>query len=248
MASKDVTGILQMIIQRLTAIVLGFWINLAPAQAWDHWTVISDSHGVGAFGGRISQWLRSRTDTSFYFLASGGSHPAHWLKETFTSPCAFDDSDSMDPKRKRVCLKILTPTLDGLLQARPKFDRSITLIIQGTNFSLDPKQRKTHVQQTEDLAKIAAASSDLCFWVGPPNMTKSPGYDAAAVVEKFGILQDGLKNIPGCQLIDSRLISTYPASGGDGVHYHWPAAKDPVTIQAAEDWADRLIQELGPRL
>lgn len=223
-------------------------IGASTANASDYWTVITDSHGVGAFGGRISEWLRTRTDTSFTFFASGASEPSHWLNSTFTSPCAFDDSSSADPTRKRVCLKLLTPTLASLLPKKNPNDRSIVLVVLGTNFasgaSLDSARRKKHVQDTEALAKIAATSADRCFWAGPPNMVKSPGFDAAAVSEKVAILLDGLAAASGCQFIDSRLISTYPATGGDGVHYHWPTAKDPATIAAAQAWADQLIVEL----
>lgn len=224
-----------------------------PARAADRIVVITDSHGVGAFGEGLEAWLRARPDTSWVFFAAGGSAPRQWSTSRWTTPCAYQAS-SGGPVFKRMCKEEKVPHLDELWAAQPtgtSKERRITIIAHGTNYALGAKA--SEAASTLPLLKAAFNASEFCVWIGPPNMTKKPGFDAAAVAYKYSVIEAALaaaKTSTGrtCTLIDSRTISTYPAQGGDGVHYHWLRTKDPASLARGQEWAAAVAAKLSALL
>ncbi|MBI3557623.1 MAG: hypothetical protein HY074_15285 [Deltaproteobacteria bacterium] len=225
----------------------------------DRFVVITDSHGVGHFGEQLAHWLRNRPNTKFDFLASGASAPAQWTNNAFTTPCGFRDGSNINPPRPRACKKLHTDALRDLWKAqgrRTDDERRISIIVLGTNFGMQPEIRAQQVLDTQKLLEDAMKTSDRCLWMGPPNMTRPHGFDAAGVEYKVKIIKEAIKltaektGKPPCQFVDSRDFSTYPKASPtppstkpDGIHLHWPGNKDALAIKASGDWADGVAAQ-----
>lgn len=226
-----------------------------PAQAEvvrDRFMVITDSHGAGQFGQALTDGLRRRALTDFTFFASGGSAPLQWLNRAFTTTCGYRENSRVIPTAPRACETMLTPRLSELWAAETsdrEHERRVTVIVQGTNFSTKASLRAEQITATKKLIQAARAASDVCLWVGPPKMRRSPGYDSAGVEAKIEILQAALTQLgdQGCTFIDSRPLSEYPAQG-DGIHYHWPGSRNEGALRAATDWATEVLREIEEHL
>ncbi len=223
------------------------------ASAGDRIVVITDSHGIGSFGTGIEAWLRARPYTDWDFFAAGGSSPAQWTLTRWTTPCGFHETAGGQVLTRK-CYELKVPHLSELWAAQPVSTgktRRVTVIAHGSNYRMDSKA--SEVANTVALIKDAFAASDVCIWVGPPNMKRSPGFDAAGVAYKYGIIQAGIASVKAagggeCALIDSRKISTYPKEGGDGIHYHWLKTKDPASLAEGPKWAAAVGVELDALL
>ncbi len=222
-----------------------------PAQATDRFVVVTDSHGVGHFGEELALWLRKRAQTKFEFFASGASAPLQWTNGAFTTPCGFEDKSKIATPLPRQCNKLHTPSLKYLWQQEPaptEDERRISIIALGTNFSMSPAWRAGHVLETQKLVEDAMAHSERCLWVGPPSMTRKPGFDPPAVAYKIKIIEEAIElaakktGKPACQFIDSRPLSHYPKHG-DGIHLHWAGQKDPGALKASGEWADGVAAQ-----
>ncbi|MBL7664682.1 MAG: hypothetical protein JNM93_06080 [Bacteriovoracaceae bacterium] len=221
-----------------------------------HWVVITDSHGVGKFGEELTRHIKSAGPLSGYdFIASGASAPLQWQNNLFTTTCGYRES-SQAAAKARACYKLFTPSLKNVWaeQDIQESSQRVTIIVLGTNFSTKPSRFEEHVKETVGLMEVAYKMSNKCFWVGPPNMTRAPDFDVKAVEHRYSIIKRALRDLrtkgiaQTCQLIDSRLISTYPKVGGDGIHYHWPWQKNIETIQAATNWANGVIEVINSKL
>ncbi len=221
-----------------------------PAAAADRVVVITDSHGVGTFGAGIESWLERRAGTTYDFFASGASAPRQWVSSRFTTTCGYHRR-SGEPAKARKCYPEKTPYLRELWSdqgPRASGERRVTIIAHGTNYPLSGAAAEVAV--TKRLILDAFAASGACVWVGPPNMSKSPGYDAQAVADKYAIIQDAIESVAvetgnRCRLIDSRPLSQYPRKGGDGIHYHWLKNPDADSLAQGPRWAERVAAELA---
>lgn len=236
----------------LRAAVLALALAL-PASALDRIVVITDSHGVGSFGAGIESWLRARPSTDWDFFAAGGSSPMQWIATRWTTPCGLHEIAG-GPILTRKCYEEKVPHLDELWARQPVSTgktRRVTIIAHGTNYRMDDKAGE--VAHSVALIKAAYAAGDVCLWVGPPNMKKTPGFDAAAVKYKYSIIEAAIAaakagGIGECTLIDSRPLSSYPKEGGDGVHYHWLKTKDPDSLAQGPKWAAAVAAKLDDEL
>ena len=202
---------------------------------------ISDSHGVGKFGDIVKTHLRAREDTRFHFFASGGSAPLQWINNAFTTTCGYQETSS-DANATPGCQRIHTPRFSSIWERYPRVpnERRISIIALGTNLSPKASERAPQITQIRRLMDVALAQSDLCIWVGPPNMRRSPDFDQQGVENKVSMIQEVQNR---CTFIDSRMISQDP-SQGDGIHYHWPGSRNIEQIQASSDWANAVMQEV----
>jgi hypothetical protein len=236
------------------------WAAVAPqaradaVPASDRFVVITDSHGVGAFGEALVRWLRQRPATEFDFFASGASAPLQWINGAFTTPCGFRESSREPRPEPFACKKLHTPKLASLWKEqgpRLSSERRISVIAQGTNYGIQPAMRREQIVASVRLIEAAQAASDRCLWVGPPRMKASPGFDTAGVEYKYALIREAIAQAaartgkPACELIDSRAFSHYPAHGGDGIHYHRAGMKSPEAIRAAEEWAEGVTEAAG---
>lgn len=232
---------------------MGFLLLFLSITAWsstDQIVMITDSHGVGAFGVEFRKWLKARPDTEFTFVASGGSAPLQWTNGKFKTPAGLKySSRSQTQAESELYTEFMTPTLERLwagMSVKEPRPKKISIIALGTNFSHLPKFKKTHIAETRALVEMALRSSDRCIWIGPPTMQKAPGFDTAGVQSKMEILSDALM---GCEFIDSRPLSRYPAQGFDGVHYQWPLkgasrAQRENGKEMAIQWAQSAIKSI----
>lgn len=232
----------------MSVLLFVFQLFSTPSFAAEqtHIVFISDSHGLGAFGDKIRDWLAYRPSTTFTFVASGGSAPLQWTNDAFETTCGiFEDSFSHPAQNWTGCKKMHTPDIHSLWMQNASHlnrdTRTITIIALGTNFSISPGRAKSHEAETQELVKAALYQSETCIWIGPPNMRRSPGFDAEGVEKKYQILKKGTQ---GCTLIDSRALSKYPENTGDGIHYQWPGSQNLSQIYAARSWASKVITKI----
>jgi hypothetical protein len=227
------------------------------ADALDRFVVVTDSHGVCAYGSELAGWLRKRQATQFDFFASGASAPLQWINNAFTTPCGFHDKSSSGNPEPRECRKLHTPRLSDLWKEQPQRvdgERRISIISLGTNFGMSAGMKDEQLAATRRLIEEAMKASDRCIWVGPPNMTRKNGFDTAGVEYKYSLIRKAIEQAahatgkPSCQLIDSRQYSKYPEKCGDGIHYHFhPKCSEKGIMaecaKAAREWADGVVAQ-----
>lgn len=187
---------------------------------------IGDSHTVGIYGREMDKLLRS-TGARVETYGSAGSSPNWWLSGHATKSGFFgkDENGSVDaPANWREPHP--TPKLPDLLG---RFRPNIVMISLGANMiGADGKYIESEVRKLADIAKASGAK---IIWVGPPDGRES---------SKPGAKQDKLYAhlIKAASqygaFIDSRPLTEYPASGGDGVHY-WGKEGSKIATQWAKD-------------
>lgn len=229
-----------------TFIFVFLMLATSTLMAGDRFVIITDSHGVGKYGESLKSQIRNRPETSYHFFASGGSAPLQWLNRAFTTTCGFEET-STDEVSPSICKKLLTPKLSDLWDKYPvsPSERRVTIIVQGTNLPVAQAQFEEQVRYTKKLLNVALERSDVCIWVGPPNMRRAPGFDAQGVETKIKILMTALED--KCHFIDSRQISTYPSTG-DGIHYHMPGSQNQGQIDASLAWAEATFLRIEESL
>jgi len=78
-----------------------------------------------------------------------------------------------------------------------------------------------------------------CVWVGPPaHRIPSDPKEAAAFKKLMTDIVATIKATvePTCEFFDSTLVTAYPATGGDGTHYSFPAG-----ARVAIPWAEKAF-------
>lgn len=213
-------------------------LGLSPAFADTplHVLFIGDSHSVGTFGKTMDTVLSSlgaeqggaRVET----YASCGSSPDWWFSGHET-PCGyFSDVDG----KKTETAKHATPLLRELITHQ---DPDLIIIELGANLmgdSLDHAQTTTREMLTLVSEQLAKKPGRRCFWIGPPNGRNK-------TEPKFSQLYDLIKTetIGICELFDSRLVTHYPATGGDGAHYD---SLGPAGRLIAKAWAQSAFDQI----
>lgn len=224
-----------------------------PAAASDRVVIAADSHGIGGFGWTLEDWLRGRPNTSYAFAANGGSAPLQWTKTKGGTTCGIQEDSSAPPSKPacrppcdsaRACGAMPTPHLDKLWEAQPPRDvleRRVTIIAHGTN--LPVKDRAGSVAACKEMIRMAYANSDVCVWIGPPDMTRFETGPMYSIIEEAIAAVQG----PGgarCRLVRSAEFTKYPARSGDGVHYHWLPHPHKEDFGLAAQWAEGVKSRL----
>lgn len=192
---------------------------------------IGDSHTVGIYGREMDKHLRS-TGAKVETYGSAGSSPRWYLtgQETRSGFFGRDENGVTDApadwKKPHP-----TPKLPDLLG---RFQPNVIMISLGAN--LIGASPASIDKQVRELADIAKASGARIIWVGPPDGRESnkPG-------EKQNALYAQLQKTASAygDFIDSRPLTEYPASGGDGVHY-W--GKEGTRI--AKQWSQDVFSQI----
>lgn len=192
---------------------------------------IGDSHTVGIYGREMDKHLRS-TGAKVETYGSAGSSPRWWItgQSTHSGFYGKDESGKTDaPANWRDPHP--TPKLADLLK---RFRPNVVMISLGANMlGSNPAAIE---KQVKELADIAKASGAKIIWVGPPDGRESvkPTSQQAALYEQ---LQKTASQYG--DFIDSRPLTEYPASGGDGVHYWGKEGTKRATA-----WAQEVFNQL----
>ncbi len=191
---------------------------------------IGDSHSVGSFGIQEDALLRRIAGFSVATYASCGSSPLDWLTDSVTH-CGFFFKDTDNKEQRGWDAK--TPLLADLLKThQPRY----TVVELGANMYGRPTEwlEKT----SRDMAMSIVNSGSKCIWIGPPNARIQPEPELSRVF-------DALRASVGqyCLLFDSRKHTSYPASGGDGIHFN---SLGESGQKIAENWALNAYYAFSP--
>ncbi|MBF0548832.1 MAG: LysM peptidoglycan-binding domain-containing protein [Candidatus Riflebacteria bacterium] len=189
--------------------------------------LIGDSHTVGIYGTSLDQKLRT-TGGKIRTIGVAGSSPSWWLNGTVTK-CGYffkDENGAEDrPADWRTPRK--TPILSEQIN---EFKPTMIIISLGANLVGSSEQGVRN--QCNGLLNVAQTSGASIVWVGPPQSR-----DMAKTNKVCEDLKKSL--LPPIFFIDSRPMTHYPATGGDGIHY---SGSEGSAI--AKEWADGVFNEI----
>jgi hypothetical protein len=183
--------------------------------------VMGDSHTVGPFGASFDQFLRDGGHQVATYGSCGSV--AKWWTNGQKTACGFF---SRDLKGSTTRLNsAATPLVSKLLSdIRP----DVVAIEFGGNYrNLTAEFTK---QDLRNLIATVKASGAKCFFITNP--------DTRNYRSEIPRLSATLKEAVGdsCPIFESYLVTKYPATGGDGVHYS--------TVQGtpiAKEWAKKAF-------
>jgi hypothetical protein len=184
---------------------------------------VGDSHSVGPFGWALDQNLRD-AGHSVATYASCGSIPKWWTNGQKT-PCGFF---SRDLKGTKVQLnQAPTPIMDRLL-ADIKPD--VVIMEFGGNYLNMPSAEFVKKDIHSFITKVKNTGAQ-CFWITNPDTRKYR--------EEIPRLAALMKEAIGdeCPIFESYLVTRYPETGGDGIHY-WNTLGTPI----AKAWAQKAFE------
>lgn len=184
---------------------------------------IGDSHSVGPFGWRLDENLR-KEGLKVATYASCGSIAKWWTSQQKTT-CGFYSNDiNGNVTRANVHP---TPKFQDLLDSvRP----DAVIIELGANYVKTPSDEFA-VNDLKNLLKMVKESGASCFWITPPD---SRLYRAERPRLRK-LIDQAVGN--DCKIFESRDVTSYPETGGDGVHY-WFKEGMPI----ARKWADSAFE------
>lgn len=201
---------------------------IGPGQRVLH---IGDSHTVGIYGSTIDGAMRE-TGAQVRTYGVAGSSPSWWYQGTVTK-CGYygrDEKGKVDsPADWRT--PRATPSLPDLIK---EYKPTVLVVSLGANlFSASEAAVKRETQRIIDTAKAAGCT---LVWVGPPRARESVTSIAAQ-----DSLCETIKATVGTQgtFVDSRPVTKYPSSGGDGLHY-WGTEGS----ETAKAWAGSVLQTI----
>lgn len=187
---------------------------------------IGDSHTVGIYGQEMDKHLRS-TGAKVATYGSAGSSPKWWITGQTTRSGFFSrDGEEKTTQPAKWNDPHPTPKLKALLA---EFRPNVVVFSLGAN--LIHATPATIENQMREIADMAKAYGTEIIWVGPPD-----GRESKKPTSKQNELYDTLARVAReyGDFIDSRPLTEYPATGGDGVHY-WGAEGSRVAKAWAED-------------
>lgn len=192
---------------------------------------IGDSHTVGIYGQEMDKHLRS-SGAKVETYGSAGSSPHWWITGQTTRSGFFSrNQDEVTDQPAKWNDPHATPQLKNLLE---RFRPNVVVFSLGANLiNASPAAIEKQMREVADMAK---ASGTRIIWVGPPD-----GRESTKPSSKQNELYQTLEKVAKeyGDFIDSRPLTEYPASGGDGVHY-W--GKEGV--KRAKSWASDVFQQL----
>lgn len=189
--------------------VIAVTIFSQPAYADENKPVIlyiGDSHSVGSFGMQENALLRSVKGYRVATYAICGSAPLSWFLGAKTV-CGYYISDIAGQEQRGWDAN--TPLIANLLK---KYQPRFTVVQLGANMYGYPL---TQVKETSHKMAMAIVNTgSKCIWIGPPQARIQPA-------QELGLLFDALRAavVPYCLLFDSRKVTSYPDTGGDGIHF-----------------------------
>lgn len=193
---------------------------------------VGDSHSVGSFGIQENALLRRLKGFQVATYAICGSSPQWWMQGGKTN-CGYFFSDTGGHEQRG--WEAETPLLAKLLKEhQPRY----TVVELGANMYGMPADM---IEQTaNEMALAIVSSGSKCIWIGPPHARIQPEPGLSVL---FDALQRGVGQY--CLLFDSRKFTTYPDSGGDGIHFDSLGESGQI---AAGNWALSAYYAFNPLL
>lgn len=191
---------------------------------------VGDSHAVGPFGWELDRLIRGDekvTATSTY--ASCGSIAKWWVTGQKT-PCGYWQHVQGEAP---ISLKTApTPIFTSMLA---KHRPHIVVVELSGNY-----MNSTDTFAIDDMramAKRIVDSGAKCFWITTPKTR----LHSERILRLVPLVHEAVGD--RCEVFESHLVTEYPASGGDGIHYWFPAG-----MPIAKAWAKAAYEALKPIL
>lgn len=204
-----------------------------------------DSHVTGRFGSeldkRLWEWTSSWSDgesgdgsgvssdqshnwREVHSVGVCGATPQYFISKSKTK-CGFWQKDSVDGSLSDSDGKVQSSGVAPSVKVElSRLNPHFIVIELGANLYPEENWASKEIQIKRLIEVIASqnkVASLKCLWVGPPNGRNKPE-------PKLQKLVDLIKSNLGdtCTFFDSRTVTTYPETGGDGAHYSgFPEAK-----------------------
>ena len=182
-----------------------------------------DSHSVGPFGKNLDQMLRENKEHKVRTFASCGAI-ARWFVTGQRTKCGyyFVEENGATSKGTKGPTKKIIPVIENW---KPEF---VIVELSGNysgysdRFSIDDMKR---------MAKYIVESGAKCIWVGAPDAR-----NRSRLPRLYDLLEKSI--LPYCHLVEGRRYTTYPSSGGDGIHYYGTEGR-----REAQNWARGVYEE-----
>jgi hypothetical protein len=191
---------------------------------------IGDSHSVGPFGWTLDQLLRDKGHHVATY-ASCGSIGKWWFSGQKT-PCGFFSRDLNGNKTQ--LKQAPTPLISNLLSdIKPEW----VIMEFGGNYVKTPSDEFV-IQDIQKLVTTVKSSGAKCLWVTNPD-TRTYRTEIPRLIS---LIKKAVSD--SCPVFESHLVTRYPETGGDGVHY-WNTLGTPI----AKEWAAKVFtkfKELNP--
>jgi len=204
----------------------------APPSASRTILYIGDSHSVGSFGMQEDALLRRLGQFRVATYALCGSSVQTWLWGGMTN-CGYFFKDAQGKEQRG--WEVEAPRMATLLKVHQP---AHTVVQLGANMYGHPPE---WIEKTaHEMAMAIVNSGSKCIWIGPPQARIQPEPELEKV---FAALQRSVG--PYCLLFDSRKFTTYPATGGDGIHFN---SLGETGQHMAEQWALSAFYAFSPVL
>lgn len=185
--------------------------------------IIGDSHSVGPFGWQLDENFRKH-GYQVAIYASCGAIGKWWSTQQKTT-CGYFSKD-LNGKVTQATTHP-TPKLSSLLsEIKPE----AVIVELGSNYVKMPSD-ETARADIKALVKQIKISGASCFWISAPDMR--------LYRNELPRLNKLIKDAVGeeCKIFNSQSVTSYPSTGGDGIHY-WSPAGTPI----ARSWADAAFE------
>lgn len=181
--------------------------------------VIGDSHTVGPFGWYLDENLRSNGHKVATYGSCGSI--AQWWSTGQQTTCGYYSKDLDGNVVKKD--KFPTPNFKKILEdVKP----DSVIVELGTNYVKTPSDAFVK-KDLASFVNLIKESNANCFWISPPDMRKFRGE-----ISRLDKLIDEAVG-KDCKVFDSKTVTKYPLTGGDGIHYWFTEA-----LPVAHRWAD----------
>lgn len=190
--------------------------------------IIGDSHTVGHYGKTLDQACRDQ-GALVRSYASCSSHPIWWFDGTRTHCGYFARNERGKITRVPFGQLKKTPLLPELYR---QFQPQLAIVSLGAN--MIDYQREVVQSTSAKMARYFAERQVQLIWVGPPVVRLQPRWKLNRL---YGWLREAVA--PYADFIDSRPLTHYPPTGGDGIHYRGQVGR-PI----AEAWAKGVMAEV----
>ena len=189
---------------------------------------VGDSHSFGSFGKVIDKNLSTISD-NVIMESSCGSSPVNWLAQGGykKTVCGFWKKDANEEIRSEKAHR--TPKFSEELAT---YHPEVTIVQLGTNIASD-NDPLNYSRSIELMMTQMKSENSKCIWIGPPDANSKE-----VTKNKLKIVNDLLIKLTKkhhCYYIDSLLITEFPLTSKEGIHY-------PPKLSA--EWGEKVSTQI----
>jgi len=198
-----------------------FSLNLHAANV----LVMGDSHTAGPFGQELDKNLRAAGHMVGTY-GSSSSIPGWFLDGTPSKWGIWSKDVNGHVHEVPFKTSAPTPKFFDLVKQNPE----VVIMAFGTNYAT--KSKKLAIDDMKRFVKVLKDYSLKCYWITPPETRAF----RAQKMELFNMIKDTVGDY--CVLFESHTVTSYPETGGDGLHY-WSGSLRTI----ANSWAKKAAEK-----